>query len=164
MRKFAHNGLLLANYQGKLFEKSFDLNCSTLIFMRRFLHSDLLRILDKNESGFLALDVIEGMRMINEQFGVSNYGKTKYSKESLYWIGYMYRYISYTREESTRFIMKTFDYELMNKFYYSFYTQDPEWCIRSLLEIKNLDEDHLDKNKRLKRIIREHYANSQQKS
>jgi hypothetical protein len=158
MRKFDHNGLLLANYQGKLFEKSFDLDCSTPVFMRRFLHSNLLKTLDENESGLLALDVIEGIEMINEQFGESKYGKTKYPKEVLYWIGYMYRYISYTREESTRFIMKNFDYELMNNVYYAFHTQDPEWCVRSLLEIKKIDEDFLDKNKRLKKTIRAYYG------
>ena len=48
MRKFDHNGLLLAEYQGKLFEKSTELNCSTGIFMRRFLHSHLLKKLDTN--------------------------------------------------------------------------------------------------------------------
>ena len=34
MRKFNHEGLLLAEYQGKLFEKSSELNCSTAIFMK----------------------------------------------------------------------------------------------------------------------------------
>ncbi len=160
MREFDYNGLLLANYQGKLFEKSFDLDYSTPIFIRRFLHSELLKKLDENESAFLSLDVIEGINMINDQFGKIKYGKIKYSKESLYWIGYMYRYISYTREESTRFIMKTFDYDLMNNVYFAFHTQDPEWCVRSLLEIKNLDEDYLDKNKRLKKIIKAHYASN----
>ena len=43
MRKFDHNGLLIAEYQGKLFEKSTGLNCSSGIFIRRFLHSDLLK-------------------------------------------------------------------------------------------------------------------------
>lgn len=109
MRKFDHNGLLLAEYQGKLFEKSSELNCSTGIFMRRFLHSNLLNELDANNSATLSLDENEGINSILEQFGDSNYGKLKYSKNSLFWIGYMYRYISYTREQSTKFIMKIFN-------------------------------------------------------
>ena len=156
MRKFDHNGLLLAEYQGKLFEKSSELNCSTGIFMRRFLHSNLLNELDANNSATLSLDENEGINSILEQFGDSNYGKLKYSKNSLFWIGYMYRYISYTREQSTKFIMKIFNYKQMNDVYYSFHTQDPEWCIKSLLEIKNLDEDIFDKNKRLKKVILKH--------
>ena len=47
MRQFDHNGLLLAEYQGKLFEKSNEMNCSTGVYIRRFLHSDLLKKLDE---------------------------------------------------------------------------------------------------------------------
>lgn len=155
MREFDHNGLLLAEYQGKLFEKSSELNCSTGIFMRRFLHSNLLIELDANNSATLSLDENEGINSILEQFGDSNYGKLKYSKNSLFWIGYMYRYISYTREQSTKFIMKIFNYKQMNDVYYSFHTQDPEWCIKGLLEINGLSEKIFDNNYRLKQIIKE---------
>lgn len=155
MREFDHNGLLLAEYQGKLFEKSSELNCSTGIFMRRFLHSNLLIELDANNSATLSLDENEGINSILEQFGDSNYGKLKYSKNSLFWIGYMYRYISYTREQSTKFIMKIFNYKQMNDVYYSFHTQDPELCIKDLLEINGLSEKIFDNNYRLKQIIKE---------
>ena len=59
-----------------------------------------------------------------------------------------------TREQSTKFIMKLFDYKQMNDVYYSFHTQDPEWCIKSLLEINNLTENIFDNNMRLKQIIK----------
>ena len=155
MRNFDHNGLLLAEYQGKLFEKSIELNCSTGVYIRRFLHSDLLKKLDTNNPSCVSLDVSEGMNSILEQFGSSDYGKVKYSKSALFWMGYMYRYISYTREQSTKFIMKLFNYKQMNDVYYSFHTQDPEWCIQSLLEINNLTENIFDNNLRLKQVIKE---------
>ena len=155
MRNFDHNGLLLAEYQGKLFEKSNELNCSTGVYIRRFLHSDLLKKLDTNNPSYLSLDVSDGINSILEQFGNSDYGKVKYSKSELFWMGYMYRYISYTREQSTKFIMKLFNYKQMNDVYYSFHTQDPEWCIQSLLEINNLTENIFDNNLRLKQIIKE---------
>ena len=155
MRKYDHDGLLLAEFQGKLFEKSYELKCSTPIFFRRFLHSDLLIKLDANNTSTLSLDVNEGLDSILVQFGDSDYGKTKYSPAALFWIGYMYRYISYTREESTKFVMKTFDYKQMNDVYYTYHTQDPEWCIRNLLELNNLTEDYFNKNIRLKNLMRE---------
>ena len=155
MKKFDHSGLLLAEYQGKLFEKSNELNCSTGVYIRRFLHSDLLKKLDTNNPSYLSLDVNEGIDSILEQFGDSDYGKIKYSKSALFWMGYMYRYISYTRDQSTKFIMKQFDYRQMNDVYYSFHTQDPEWCIQGLLEINNLDENIFDINYRLKQVIKE---------
>ena len=115
MRELDYNGLLLCEYQAKLFEKSLDLKCSTPIFMRRFMKSTLARELDKNESALISLDVNEGIQCIIEEYGETNYGKRKFSHNSMYWIGYMYRYISYTRNERTEFLMKTFDYDLLNK-------------------------------------------------
>lgn len=60
MREFDDDGLLLAEYQGKLFEQSEALNCSSPIFIRRFLHSDLLNRLDNNKS--ISFDINEGIR------------------------------------------------------------------------------------------------------
>ena len=155
MKKFDHSGLLLAEYQGKLFERSTSLGCSTGIFMRRFLHSDLVKLLDKNNTSSVSLDVNEGIRSITEQFGESNYGKIKYSASAMFWIGYMYRYISYTREVSTKFAFKLFDYRQMADVYYTFHTQDPEWCIRNLIEINHYNSEIFDPNFRLKETIRE---------
>ena len=139
MKEFDHNGLMLAEYQGKLFEKSVELDCSSSIFIRRFLHSELLNDLDNSKS--ISFDINEGIKSILEQFGDSSYGKEKYSKAALFWIGYMYRYIAYTREQPTSFIMKLFDHKQMNAVYYSYHTQDPEWCIASLLDLNNMSEE-----------------------
>ena len=155
MSEFDHNGFLLAEYQAKLFEKSADLNCSSPVFLRRFLHSDLVNILDENDSTILPLDVNEGIESIMKQFGDTSYGKIKYSKDSLFWMGYMYRYIAYTREQSTSFVMNLFKHQQMNEVYYSFHTQGLEWCISNLLELNNLPEEYFDKNYRLKQIMKE---------
>lgn len=45
--------IILVSYQAKLFEKSTDLNCSSPVFLRRFLCSDLVNILDENDSTIL---------------------------------------------------------------------------------------------------------------
>lgn len=155
MREFDHNGLLLAEYQGKLFEKSADLNCSSPVFIRRFLHSDLLKVLDENNTNLLSLDVDEGIQNIMDQFGDTSYGKIKYSKSSLFWMGYMYRYIAYTREQSTSFVMNLFNHKKMNEVFYPYHTQDPEWCISNLLELNNKSEEYFDKNYRLKQVMKE---------
>lgn len=155
MREFDHNGLLLCEYQGKLFEKSVELNCSSPVFIRRFFYSEELEYLDDNNSAWISLDVCEGIRNIEKQFGKFNYGKNKYSKDTMFWMGYMYRYISYTRDVSTRVIMKLFNHKLMNEVFYSFHTQSPEWCVRSLLEINNLTEDIFDINYRFKKALKE---------
>ena len=90
---------------------------------------------------------------IQNQFGESDYGKNKYSKSAMFWIGYMYRYLSYTRGVTTKFLMGLFPYKQLNDVYYSFHTQDPEWCVHSLLEMNDQSEDVFDNNLRLKAVI-----------
>jgi hypothetical protein len=111
--------------------------------------------MDLNDTASLTLDVNEGIESIQKQFGESDYGKIKYSKSTMFWIGYIYRYLSYTREVSTRFVMKLFPYKQLNDVYYSFHTQDPEWCVQSLLEMNNLSEEIFDNNLRLKKVMEE---------
>ena len=114
----------------------------------------MVRELDKGYSALVSLDVNEGMQSIIDQFGYTSYGKDKYSKSALFWMGYMYRYISYTREQATSFVMNLFKHKQMNEVFYVYHTQDPEWCIKSLLDINNLDENIFDNNYRLKMIIK----------
>lgn len=154
MREFDLNGLRLAEYQAQLFEQSVTyFNCSSSIFIRRFLHSDHLRLLDTNESSRLTLDVNDGFRSIEEQFGPSDYGKIKFSTEALFWMGYLYRYISYTRDIETPLLFKLFNYKKVYELYYVYHTQSMEWCIANLLELNNLTENIFDKNWRLKQIM-----------
>ena len=109
--------------------------------------------MDLNDTTSLTLDVNEGMDSIQNQFGDSDYGKIKYAKNGMFWSGYMDGDISYTREVATGFVMKLFPYKQLNDVYYSFHTQDPEWCVNSLLEMNNLSEEVFDNNLRLKRIM-----------
>ncbi len=154
MRSLDTNGLRLCEYQAKLFETSVDrFTCSTNIFLRRFYYSNLLTILDKNNSSLLSLDVNEGLDEIEKQFGKSDYGNNKISKDVLFWIGYMYRYISYTRNINTQFLFKTFSYKKLIEIYPVYHTQDSEWCVKSILELFNLDENYFDPNYRLKQAI-----------
>ena len=109
-----------------------------------------------NDVTSLTLDVNEGIQSIQNQFGESNYGKIKYSRSAMFWMGYMYRYLSYTREVTTKLVMNLFPYKQLNDVYYSFHTQDPEWCVQSLLEMNGQSEDVFDNNLRLKAVIAAH--------
>ena len=157
-REFDENGLLLAGYQAELFEKSVEhCDCSSLIFLRRFLKSEHLKKLDKNESFLLSLNVWEGLEEIEAQFGKSEYGSEKYSPDVMFWMGYIFRYISYTRRINTNIIFAAFTPQELNKKYYVYHTQDPEWVIERLLEGAGLDESFFDSNERLKKLLREAY-------
>ena len=155
MREFDLNGLRMAEYQAQLFELSaIELDCSSSIFIRRFLHSDLLKTLDTNDSSRISLDPNEGLYTIEEQFGKSNYGSNKYSREVLFWMGYLYRYISYTRDVETHLLFKLFDYKKVKNLYFVYHTQSLEWCVENLLELFGLSENIFDRNWRLKESIK----------
>ena len=69
----------------------------------------------------------------------------------------MYRYISYTRDISTKKLLTVFEPKEVIKYYYVFHTQSEEWVIQELLELKGLDESFFDKNASIKKKLFERY-------
>lgn len=155
MKQLDENGLELCKFQARIFEESTKrMGCSTLVFLRRFFKSDFAKKMDEGESSFFTLDANEAFEEIEKQFGPSEYGKVKYSSEVLYWVGYMTRYISYTRGCSSYFVYKAFPPMLLINSYSGFHTQNEEWVIEQLLEAKGLKNEYFDPNFRLKEILR----------
>ena len=64
-----------------------------------------------------------------------------YSKDVIYWIGYIYRYWYYYTEESSKAIYNQAPVETMKRNYLMFHTMAPEVAIEDLREI------YLQKNK-----------------
>lgn len=75
-------------------------------------------------------------------------------------MGYFYRYLSYTRNIETPILFKIFDYNKINELYYTYHTQSMEWCVESILELYNLNENVFDKNWRLKEEMKKVEYNS----
>ena len=158
MKEFNIIGVRVCEYQGKLFEASttrFD--CSSKIFLRRFLNSEVLSYLDKNDDIYIPYTIDEALDSIENEFGKIKYGSVKYSSDTMFWMGYMYRYISFTKETNTNLLFEWFKPEQLNQAYNAFHTQDPEWCVRSLLEINHLSENIFDPNWRLLQVIKKHH-------
>lgn len=154
-RRFDANGLRLAEFQAKLFERSVErFDCSSKIFLRRFLHSKVAALLDENDFSRIPLTVNEALDGIEEQFGVSDYGSVKYPAESMFWIGYLHRYISYTRGVGTPLLFSLFRPEQLNSLYYVYHTQDLDWCVGNLLSLNGLTEDVFDCNWRLRQVMK----------
>jgi len=51
---------------------------------------------------------------------------------------------------NTRLLFHYFPYEQLNGLFFVYHTQDPEWCIENLLELRGLNENIFDRNWRLK--------------
>ena len=97
MRKISKDGILLCTLQAETFEKSVEkMDTSSEIFIRRFMKSQIAKRFDKEsilESNIQANDILE---LINEEYGISNYGSVKYTRNEMFWIGYIYRYFAFT--------------------------------------------------------------------
>ncbi len=161
MRELDSLGLKLAEFQGKIFEESVTrYDCSSAIFLRRFRYSDYAMKLDLASPNTL-LDIEYAFDELDKEYESSSYGKEKYSKEAMFWLGYIYRYICYTRDASTKKVFSLIDAKELIGNYYVYHTQSEEWVIARILELKGKDESFLDKNANLKRIMLERYKNDQ---
>ena len=93
MKKVNKDGLLLCELQATAFENSIDkMDSSSEIFIRRFMKSKVAKRLDNESvlnSNMLANDILQ---LLNEEYGVTDYGSVKYTHNEMYWIGYIYRY------------------------------------------------------------------------
>lgn len=139
MKKIDKDGLLLCELQAKTFEMSIDATeVSSEIFIRRFMNSQISKSIDSCEilqTNMHAKDILE---RIEEQYGKSNYGSKRYTKNELYWIGYIYRYFSYTYEKSSVQIYKIVKPKELRALFLPYHTLDPSQAIERILEAKNL--------------------------
>lgn len=158
MRAFDESGLKLCRMQAELFVMSASkLECSSPIFLRRFMLSKVAVRMDQD--GFLYESCTEEgiLQEIEEEFGATNYGKEKYSTEELYWMGYLYRYWCYTYEKSSKQVYKQIKPKDLRQLYYPYHSLDPAQAIQRILESQNLVEEDLTQKgvQILRRIIAE---------
>lgn len=159
MKKIDKDGMLLCELQAKTFEESADCtDVSSEIFIRRFMNSKVALLIDNEEilnMNIQAKDVIE---RIDEEYGHSQYGSVKYTKDELYWIGYIYRYYSYTYEMSSVQVYKIVKPKELRGLFLPYHTMDPAQAIERILEAKNLifdDQAELQRQYEIFKRIRE---------
>lgn len=141
MRKIDEIGLKLCKMQAEVFSASVkETNCSSLIFMRRFMNSGVAQRMDLGGFLFEACDVNQILQEIETEFGESSYGKEKYSEAELYWIGYVYRYWSYTYQKTSKQVYKIIKPKELCSLYYPYHSLDPAQVIERILEAKDLNE------------------------
>lgn len=140
MRKIDKDGLLLCDLQGNAFELSIEqTSTSSEIFMRRFMNSKIAKTLDNEsilQTNIQPKDIIE---RIEEEYKKSKYGSVKYTKNEMYWIGYLYRYFSYTYELSSTRVYKIVKPRELRELFLPYHTLSPEQAIERILEAKNMN-------------------------
>lgn len=144
MKKIDEIGLKLCKIQAEVFSASVkETNCSSPIFMRRFMNSQVAKRMDLGGFLFEACDVSQIFREIEMEFGESSYGKEKYSEAELYWIGYLYRYWSCTYQKTSKQIYKFIKPKELRALYYPYHSLDPAQAIERILEARGVNEKDL---------------------
>ena len=132
------------------FTRSQYFSYSSPIFLRRFKYSKAAQELDNKHPALIDFNRDVFLDKINEEYNEIECSNERYDEKGMFWLGYFYRYICYTRQCSTKYVFSLFPpHELINR-YYVYHTQSEEWVIEEILELKNLNEDVFDKNKRIK--------------
>ena len=144
MKKIDNDGLLLCKLQAEAFELSLSVfNTSSDIFIRRFMNSNIVKLLDNTSILFTNLIAKDILDRINEEYGESDYGSVKYTKDEMYWIGYIYRYYAYTYEKTSVQVYKTVKPKELRGLFLPYHTMDPAQAIDRILEAKGLAYDVL---------------------
>ena len=127
----------LSEMQGQLFEMSGELGYDSEAFMKAFMTSDIAKDLD-SEFDFMQWAGKEYiMERIQEELPQGcKKGGDVYSKETLYWAGYTYRWWHFYTGESSKEIYRIANAKTMNVTYFPYHTMDTEMAIERLTESK----------------------------
>ena len=149
MKKIDKDGLILCDIQAKAFEISITaMNTSSEIFVRRFMNSKIAKemdILSVLQDNLQAKDILD---RIDEEYGKSDYGSVKYTKNEMYWIGYLYRYFAYTYNMSSIQVYKIVKPKELRGLFLPYHTMDTAQAIDRIIEAKGIAIDSADEEKR----------------
>ena len=167
MRNIDSNGLLLCELVAKVFEESYDkYNCSSEIFIRRFMFSDVSRNFDNLVYLAEPTTTDDIFNEIDKEYEETGYGKNKYSKNILYWIGYMYMYGAYVYTYYLRSLYRFIKPKELYDLYFGYHSFDCDYAWQRIFEFKqkSLTPEGLLKEgikicRSIKKLDRVHYMN-----
>lgn len=128
--------LKMCDIQGRLFELSADKEYGSANFVKIFMNSEVAKALD---STYNRMQWAGEEYLLEEIATVAGEKLEKtgeiYSKDILYWIGYLYRFWHYYTNEDSAKIYKQAPVGTMKRNYMMFHTMAPELAVENLKEI-----------------------------
>ena len=138
--------IMLCQKQAKIFEMSIDkASCSSPIFIRRFVHSSIAKLMDDKVYLFTFQADSDAFSILDDEFGETRYGKEKYSPDLMFWIGYIYRCISIKYNLSTKAVYKLFGAREIVKYYNICHTYDIVDAAQRMMESISYDDSPIEK-------------------
>lgn len=127
----------MCEMQAEFFELSLErFNCSSYLFISRFMYSDLAKELDKIDDpyNFVSPNNLIAQMAFYFPSLKKEYGD-KIPPKVIKWIGYIYRAWNIIKRRDSSSIYKVMKAQQMIALYDSFHTFSPEYCVDRLEEI-----------------------------
>lgn len=129
--------LALCDTQGQLFELSGEQGVSSEAFIKAYMTSEIAEDMDSEfDHVQWAGKAYIYSRMEDECESAFEKSGEIYDKETLYWMGYIYRHWHFYTGESSKEIYKQAPAKTMNSMYLMYHTMSPEMAIDRLKEAK----------------------------
>ena len=153
MKPLSSIEIKLCQKQAKIFELSVDeTKYSSPIFIRRFMFSSIAKSLDNKLYLYTTESEKDCFDTLDEEFGKSSYGKEKYSKDEMFWIGYIYRCIAIKYNLSSKSVYKLFKAKEIIKYYNICHTFDIVDAAERMME--SIDYDNSPIEEKASRILK----------
>ena len=121
--------------QARIFEKSIKrVNYGSCFFIERFMNSSVAKMFDEELFMFSTIADEDVFDILDEEFGNTKNKYKKYSKDEMFWIGYIYRCISFRYHLSSKEVLKLFSPKEIVKYYYIGHTFDIVGCAERMME------------------------------
>lgn len=124
----------MCDIQGRLFKLSVKNGYDSKEFIKSFMNSETARQLDSDYNFLQWAGEEYILDQLTEEKEIMQNGNT-YDINTIYWIGYIYRYWHYHYNETSKNIYKQADEEVMKRNYFVFHAFDPIVAIEDLKEI-----------------------------
>ena len=130
--------LALSDMQGQLFEMSIEKGLDSELFIKAFMLSDIAKDLDSefNHMQWAGKEYIME-RILDELKYMLKTGGEMYDRETMYWMGFIYRNWHYYTGESSKEIYKQAPAKTMRITYFPYHTMSVEMAIDRIKESYN---------------------------
>lgn len=126
--------LQLCDIQGRLFERSLEKGLNSKDFIQKFMDSKTCEFLDMSYDRLQWSGEEYILENLMDEITIES-GDEQYSKEVMFWIGYVYRYWHLLTGESSRDIYTQARAKRMDECYLGFHAFDVAMAIEDLKEI-----------------------------
>ena len=125
----------LCDIQGRLFERSLKKELDSIDFINKFMNSKTCEFMDMSYDRLQWAGEEYVLENLMDEMAVNPAGDI-FSKEEMFWAGYVYRYWHLLTGESSRDIYIQADAKRMKDCYIGFHSLDVTMAIDNLKEIK----------------------------